>query len=44
LHARGKPFTEGVVRCWNNLPRKIVDALSLEVFHTGLDGTLGNLV
>ena len=43
LDIRGKFFTERVVRCWNRLPREAVDALSLEVFKTRLDGTLGNL-
>jgi len=33
-----------VVRCWNRLPRKVVDAPSLEVFKARLDGALGNLV
>ena len=31
------------VKCWNRLPRESVDALSLEVFKTRLDGALGNL-
>jgi len=44
LDVRGKIFTERVVRCWNRLPREVVDALSLEVFKTSLDGALGNLV
>ena len=39
----GSCFTERVVRCWNRLPREVVDALSLEVFKSRLDGTLGNL-
>jgi len=37
-------FTERVVRCWNKLPREAVDAPSLEVFKTRLDGALGNLI
>ena len=37
-------FTEGVVRCWNRLLREAVDALSLEVFKSRLDGALGSLI
>ena len=44
LDVRGKFFTEGVVRCWNRLPREVVDAPSLEVFKARLDRALGNLV
>ena len=33
-----------MVRCWNGLPREVVDAPSLEVFKTRLDGALGNMV
>jgi len=33
-----------VVKCWHRLPRELVDALSLEVFKTRLDGVLGSLV
>ena len=32
------------MRCWNRLPREVVDALSLEVFKARLDAALGNLV
>jgi len=39
-----KFFTRRVVRCWNGLPRQVVDAPSLEVLKTRLDGALGNLV
>ena len=44
LDVRGKFSTERAVRCWNRLPRKVVDAPSLEVFKARLDGALGSLV
>ena len=44
LDVRGKFFTMRVVRCWNRLPREVVDAPSLEVFKARLDGALGSLV
>jgi len=44
LDAREKFFTMRVVRCWNRLPREVVDAPSLEVFKARLDGALGSLV
>ena len=44
LDVRGKFFTKRVVRCWNRLPREVVDALSLGVFKARLNGALGNLV
>ena len=40
----GKFFTMRVVRCWNRLPREVVDAPSLEGFKARLDGALGSLV
>ncbi|PKU32181.1 hypothetical protein llap_17513 [Limosa lapponica baueri] len=44
LDIRKKFFTVGVVRHWNRLPREVVDAPSLEVYETRLDGALSNLV
>ena len=41
MDIRGKFFTKRVVRCWHRLPREVVDALSLEVFKTRLDGAPG---
>ena len=44
LDIRGKFFTMRVVRCWQRLPRGLVDAPSLEVLKASLDGALGSLV
>ena len=33
-----------MVKCWNRLPRKVVDAPSLEAFKARLDVALGNLI
>jgi len=43
LDLRRKFFTQRVVRPWHRLPREAVDAPSLEVFNTRLDGALSNL-
>ena len=43
LDIKRKFFTEGVVRPWHGLPRRIVDAPSLEVLKARLDGALGSL-
>jgi len=44
LDMRKKFFTVRVVRHCNRLPRKVVDAPSLEPFKARLDGTSSNLV
>ncbi|GAB0183150.1 hypothetical protein GRJ2_000780300 [Grus japonensis] len=44
LDIRKKFFPVKVVRHWNRLPREVVEAPSLEVFKTRLDGALGNVV
>ena len=40
LDIRKKLFTVRVVRLWDRLPSKIVDASFLEVFKARLDGAL----
>jgi len=44
LDTRKKFFTVRVVRHWNRLPRKVVEAPSLETLKTRLDGALSNLI
>jgi len=44
LDIRQNFLTMRVVKHWNRLPRDVVDASSLEVFKSGLDGSLSNLV
>ena len=44
LDVRRKFFTRRVVRCWNRLPREVVDAPSLGVFKARLNGALDNMV
>ena len=44
LDIRRKFFTQRAVTHWNRLPRKVVDAPSLEVFKARLDVALASLV
>ncbi|KFP19612.1 hypothetical protein Z169_06035, partial [Egretta garzetta] len=44
LDIRKKFFTMKVVKHWNRLPREVVEAPSLEIFKTRLDGALSNLI
>jgi len=44
LDIRKNCFTEGVVRCWNRLPRVVVESPSLEVFRKRVDMALQNMV
>lgn len=44
LDVRKKLFTVGMVRHWNRLSGKIVDAPNMSVFNARLEGTLSNLV
>ncbi|KAK4816977.1 hypothetical protein QYF61_025897 [Mycteria americana] len=44
LDVRMKFFTMRAVRCWNSLPREVMDTPSLEVFKVRLDRALSNLI
>ena len=44
MDTRKKIFIQTVVRCWNRLPKEVVDAPSLEAFRARLDVALGSLV
>jgi len=44
LDIRKKFPTVKVVKCWNRLPREVVDAPSIEVFKAGLDRALSNMI
>jgi len=44
LDVRRKFFTMTVGRCWNRLPREVVEASSMEGVKARWDGALGGLV
>ncbi|KFP18137.1 hypothetical protein Z169_02710, partial [Egretta garzetta] len=44
LDIRKKFFTVRVVKHWNELPREVVEAPSLQTFQARLDGALSNLI
>jgi len=37
-------FTVKVVRCWNRLPREVMEVSSLQTVKVRLDGALSNLI
>ena len=44
MDIRKKISSERVVRCWNGLPREVVESLSLEAFEKHLDAVQREVV